>query len=62
VELFFASLAEPGDRSSLGFDTGAVYLLARHIALDGAVGTTLTGCGPDYVMHAGLSVLFRRGP
>ena len=33
VELFFASPAEHGDRNSLGFDTGAVYLLTRHIAL-----------------------------
>src|SRR5262245_28636669 len=58
VELFFASPAEHGDRNSLGFDTGAVYLLTRRLALDAAVGTTLTGRGPDYVMRAGLSVLF----
>ena len=37
MELFFASSAEHGDRNSLGFDTGAVYLLTRHITLDGAV-------------------------
>jgi len=60
VELFFNSPAVRGDRSSLGFDTGATYLVSRRIAVDAAVGTALTGRGPDYVVRTGVSVLFGR--
>jgi hypothetical protein len=60
VELFFNSPAVRGDRSSLGFDTGATYIMTRRIAVDAAVGTALTGRAPDYVVRTGVSVLFGR--
>jgi outer membrane putative beta-barrel porin/alpha-amylase len=60
VELFFASRDERDGRDSLGIDGGLVFLLTRWLALDAAVGTSLRGRVPDYVVRAGVSVRFGR--
>jgi len=60
VEAFFASQEERDERETLGLDAGVIYFLTRRLALDAAVGTTLTDQGPDYVLRAGFSVLLGR--
>lgn len=60
VELVFTSRGDRDGRNTLGFDTGVVYLLTRRLALDAAVGTSLTGRGPEYFFRAGSSVRFGR--
>jgi Putative MetA-pathway of phenol degradation len=60
AEVFFASREERDERETLGLDAGIIYFLTRRKALDAAMGTTLTGQGPDYVLRAGFSVLLSR--
>ncbi len=44
----------------LELDTGVVFLLIRRVALDAAVQTSLTDCGPDHALRAGASMRFGR--
>jgi hypothetical protein len=60
AEVFFASPAERGARSSVGFDAGLEFVLAPTVAFDAAVQTSLAGPGPDYAVRVGLSVRFGR--
>jgi hypothetical protein len=48
------------ERDKPGLDTGMIYLLTRRVSLDAALGTTLAGRGPDYVLRAGLSLRLGR--
>ncbi len=60
LEVFFASPAERGADSSLGFDAGVQFFVTPYLALDAAGQTALAGPGPDYAFRAGLSVRFGR--
>lgn len=60
VELFYASRAERGERDTLGLDGGLMLMVARDVVLDAALGTSLIGALPDYIVRAGLSVRFGR--
>lgn len=60
VELFFASRADRESRAALGLNAGMVYLVTSDLALDLAVGTSLAGPAPDWMVTAGLSARFGR--
>jgi hypothetical protein len=60
LELLYRSRDERDGRDRLALNTGLVYRVARTLALDAAVETTVHGQGPEYVLRAGLSVLFAR--
>jgi Putative MetA-pathway of phenol degradation len=59
-EVFFFSPAQRGGRGQLGLDTGLMYFVTNHLALDAAVFTTVAGAGPEIASRAGFSVLFGR--
>jgi Putative MetA-pathway of phenol degradation len=59
-EVFFFSPAQRGGRNQLGLDTGLMYFVTNHFALDAAVFTTVAGAGPEIASRAGFSVLFGR--
>lgn len=60
VELFFASRADRESRAALGLNAGMLYLVTSDLALDLAVGTSLAGPAPDWMVTAGLSARFGR--
>jgi hypothetical protein len=57
-ELFYNSRSERNGDDVVGASAGVIYTLARNLAIDAAVVTTLAGRGPDYRLQAGLSVRF----
>jgi hypothetical protein len=60
VEVFYASREARDGRDSVGLDAGLVWAVARDVALDVAVETSLAGAGPDYAVRSGVSVRFGR--
>ena len=60
VELAFNSRDTSEGRDALGLQTGVVWKVARDVALDAAVSTSLFGQLPDYGVRAGVSVRFGR--
>jgi hypothetical protein len=60
VELAYASRDERDGRDALGVQTGLVWKIARDVALDTAVSTSLLGALPDFGVRAGVSVRFGR--
>ena len=60
AEVFFTSRGERDGSDAVGLDAGALYLLTRRISVDAAVGTTLSGPGPDYVLRGGFSLRLGR--
>jgi hypothetical protein len=59
AELLFSSREERDGREQLAANLGLVYRVTRALALDVGIQTSLLGQGPDYVVRAGLSVLWR---
>jgi hypothetical protein len=60
AEVFYASPDERDGRDMVGADVGVVWKVARDVALDAAVATSLAGALPDYALRAGVSVRFGR--
>jgi len=60
VEAFFNTREERDGRDRLGADAGVVWKVARWLAVDLAVATTLAGRGPDHAVRSGVSVLLGR--
>lgn len=60
LELAFVSRDTWDGHNALGLQTGVVWKVARDVALDTAVGTSLFGQLPDFGVRAGLSVRFGR--
>jgi outer membrane putative beta-barrel porin/alpha-amylase len=60
VEIFYASPDEREGRHMVGADAGVVWTVARDVALDAAVATSLKGPAPDYALRTGVSVRFGR--
>ena len=58
-EVLFNSREERHGREQLALNVGLVYRLTSTLAIDAGVQTSLVGQGPDYVVRAGLSVLWR---
>ncbi|HME97703.1 MAG TPA: transporter [Methylomirabilota bacterium] len=59
LEMLSNSADERGGRGLLAVNVGLVYRLTRRLAIDAGIQTSLAGQGPDYVVRAGLSVLWR---
>ena len=59
-ELAWQSKEERDGRHQLLLDAGITYRVLRWLAVDAAVGTTLSGSGPELAARAGLTVLFGR--
>jgi hypothetical protein len=60
VELAYGSRDTWDGRDALGLQTGLVWKVARDVALDTAVSTSLLGALPDFGVRAGASVRFGR--
>jgi hypothetical protein len=58
AELFYNSPSEREGEDLVGTSAGVIYELARNVAIDAAVITTLAGRGPDYRVQAGMTVRF----
>ena len=58
-ELFYNSPSERDGDDRIGATAGATWIVARDVAVDAAVITTLAGKGPDYRVQAGVSVRFQ---
>jgi hypothetical protein len=58
VEVFFASADQRDARDKVGLTAGAVWRVARLVALDVAAVTSLAGPVPDYTLRAGVSLRF----
>jgi hypothetical protein len=59
LEWLFNTRTEREGREHLAINVGLVYRLTRTLAVDAGVQASLIGQGPDYVLRAGLSVLWR---
>jgi hypothetical protein len=60
LEMAYASRETRDDRDSLNAQTGVIWRVARDVALDVAVSTSLLGALPDFGVRAGFSVRFGR--
>lgn len=60
VEVFFASPEQRDASDEVGLTAGVVWRVARLVALDAAIVTSLAGPVPDYTLRAGVSLRFGR--
>jgi hypothetical protein len=60
ADLFYSSREEWGGRDTVLLDGGIVWRLARNVALDASVVTSVVGAAPDWTVRAGASIRLPR--